>query len=1185
MMQRLSLREQLLFLVGGGLLLLVVVIGVSQTVRQQRALVDSERQRSLAVTGSIQSTIMAVSPLINTLADITELNARLDSLIAQNEGIDFIAVVWPDGTVIHHSMPTYVGTTDEKLADLSMQDSVRQDMGDFGPVYLTATEYANPVTNGPDEYRIVVGSAAEPIDENLQASVLSTGAVGLVALLLISGVVTFFLRRNVTRPIQVLSDGSRRFSAGELDYRIPTAGSRELRTLGRTLNQMAAELGQSRRSLEASAIVLEQRVNERTRDLMTVAEVSTQASTLLDMPALLKTIVNLTKENFGFYHAHIYLYEAGSEMLRLAAGAGDVGDQMVEAGHHIPLAQANSLVARAARRQSAVVVDDVRQSPDFLPNPLLPDTRSELAIALVAREQLIGVLDVQADEIEAFGDEARVVMQTLAQQIAAALHNAQLFADVERTAHYEQVLSEFARQVQMVESAPDMLQLAAVELGNALHSTNTLVELSAQPERHLALAGGNGHSTRLEPAQRDVLARWRRYLDTIAPDQSVGFTYDLQVVAPVNGHGAAVDQDGNCLERAISLRGTPIGTIRVGGNGHHWSDEEVALVDGVAERLSLALEQVRAFDETRHLLAQTEQQAARLETVAEVSTQASTILDADQLLWTLSDLVCDAFGLYHAHIYLIDEGGQRLRLAAGAGEAGRRMVESRHSIAMDSPRSLVAEAARSREAVVANDVRSEPNFLPNPLLPETRAEMAVPLRLGPQVLGVLDVQASRAGYFTEDDRLIQTTLASQIAVAINNATLFSTLETDAQQRSLLYELGQRLSESLEIEAVAQVATEGVAGLLNVPEVALARYLPDQNAVHILAAIGTQMMEVQGGMLDLDASPAIRHVLERGRIMDLDRVLRAAPDDPLLNMMGFAAGLFVPITLSDRTLGLMVLADRTQRRTFSPDDNQLARAVALQTGIALQNAELFVEQVALNERLLELDRLKSEFLASMSHELRTPLNSIIGYAEVLLDGIDGELNDDMEEDVSAIHGSGKHLLNLINDILDLAKIEAGQMDLIQEQVDLRDVVNDIFTTSRVLVKDKPVELRMEIPDDLPPLSVDPLRLRQVLNNLISNATKFTDEGSVTVWAQLDPDDPDRAMIAVEDTGSGISENHLPLVFERFRQVDQSATRRHGGTGLGLAITRELVQMHGGDIDVTSRVGEGSIFTFTMPVVTG
>jgi signal transduction histidine kinase len=402
-----------------------------------------------------------------------------------------------------------------------------------------------------------------------------------------------------------------------------------------------------------------------------------------------------------------------------------------------------------------------------------------------------------------------------------------------------------------------------------------------------------------------------------------------------------------------------------------------------------------------------------METVAAVGTEAATSLEPDKLLQSVSDLTQERFGLYHAHIYLIDSRGEGLVLVAGSGLAGQRMVAAGHRIALGNERSLVARAARIRRPVVINDVTQVSDFLPNPLLPATRAEMAVPMIAGKRIIGVLDVQADQVDRFTAEDMRVMTILAAQVAVAV------------------------------------------------------------------------------------------------------------------------------------------------------------------------QNAQLYAEQVEVADRLRDVDRLKSEFLASMSHELRTPLNSIIGYAEVLLDGIDGELTDDMQEDITAIHGSGKHLLNLINDILDLAKIEAGQMDLVTESLDLRPLAEDMVNASRVLLKDKPVELMLDLPDDLPLLRADGLRLRQIINNLLTNAIKFTEEGQITLLARVHEADPRKVVIAVMDTGIGIKEEHLPMIFDRFRQVDQSHTRRASGTGLGLSITRQLVQLHGGEIWAESESGAGSTFYFTIP----
>jgi signal transduction histidine kinase len=288
---------------------------------------------------------------------------------------------------------------------------------------------------------------------------------------------------------------------------------------------------------------------------------------------------------------------------------------------------------------------------------------------------------------------------------------------------------------------------------------------------------------------------------------------------------------------------------------------------------------------------------------------------------------------------------------------------------------------------------------------------------------------------------------------------------------------------------------------------------------------------------------------------------------------------VPLVAGENVLGVLDVQDNQPER-FTQSDIDVLVTMAGQIATALQNASYFEEVQRTAERLREVDRLKSEFLASMSHELRTPLNSIIGYTEIMLMGLDTELDPEMTEDVQAIYDNGQHLLRIINDVLDLAKIEAGRLELNQEEVPVEALVDAASSsiTGLLVNKEKPVEFKVEVEDNLPTILGDQVRLNQVINNLASNAVKFTDEGHITLRAFRDDG---WICLEVEDTGIGIAEEDLTKIFERFQQVDGSNARKQEGTGLGLAITRHLVQMHGGTIKVKSKVGEGSTFTVRLP----
>jgi signal transduction histidine kinase len=411
------------------------------------------------------------------------------------------------------------------------------------------------------------------------------------------------------------------------------------------------------------------------------------------------------------------------------------------------------------------------------------------------------------------------------------------------------------------------------------------------------------------------------------------------------------------------------------------------------------------------------------------------------------------------------------------------------------------------------------------------------------VLGVLDIQSEQLNRFTFEDVSLMQTMANQTAVALDNARLLS------ETRSALREV-ERLNRQLTREVWQQfgeeITTSGyrfVAGSRKKIGPASDAWLPPMKQAALEKQLVKQTHPGNG-------------------------------EDP-------KAELAVPLLLRGEVIGVLGVK-REETPDWAEEEVAAVEAVANQVALALENARLSKEQAKTIVQLKDIDRLKSEFLTSMSHELRTPLNSIIGFADVLLQGIDGELNDMALNDIQLIHNSGKHLLALINDILDLSKIEAGKMELVREAVDIKDVANAVLASSHSLVKDKPVEIITDVSDMLPPVYADKLRLNQILLNLVSNAAKFTHEGTITIKASLNPHKLDVMTISVIDTGIGIPAAKLGTIFERFRQADSSTTRKYGGTGLGLAICRQLVEMHGGTLNVRSEEGVGSEFYFSIPL---
>jgi signal transduction histidine kinase/CheY-like chemotaxis protein len=295
---------------------------------------------------------------------------------------------------------------------------------------------------------------------------------------------------------------------------------------------------------------------------------------------------------------------------------------------------------------------------------------------------------------------------------------------------------------------------------------------------------------------------------------------------------------------------------------------------------------------------------------------------------------------------------------------------------------------------------------------------------------------------------------------------------------------------------------------------------------------------------------------------------------------------VPVDSAGNLIGLLAV-ESARPAAYDQDSVTLLRTLAGSVSAIIQNTLLLEQLQTTNTRLREMDRLKSQFLASMSHELRTPLNSIIGFSRVMLKGIDGPLTDMQEQDLQTIYTSGNHLLNLINDILDQAKIEANELNLKFAYFRIPDMVESVKSIAIGMMKDKPLTLDVEVGNNLPDAYGDEFRTRQILLNLVSNAIKFTQEGGIVLraFAVENPEGDRMIQMEVEDTGIGIAESDMPILFEQFRQVDSSLTRTVGGTGLGLPISKSLTELQGGEMYVESEVNVGSTFAFTIPTTEG
>jgi signal transduction histidine kinase len=363
------------------------------------------------------------------------------------------------------------------------------------------------------------------------------------------------------------------------------------------------------------------------------------------------------------------------------------------------------------------------------------------------------------------------------------------------------------------------------------------------------------------------------------------------------------------------------------------------------------------------------------------------------------------------------------------------------------------------------------------------------------------------------------------------------------------------------------------------------FLPTEDGSRFVWAAGANG---QGDVFDLDdfagisidAKPSVVAMAARTR---QTVVVNDVSDSSLylrLNVLSRTRSeVAIPMLLGNRLLGIFDL-ESDQPNHFTDDDIRVMETLAEQIAIAVRNAQLFAEAQAAREAAEQASQVKSQFLANMSHELRTPLNAILNFSGFIADGLLGPVNDEQVEALNKVIGSSDHLLSLINDILDLTKIEVGMMDLFIQDVNINEALDSLLSTAKGLIKDKPVELVTDIEANLPVIQGDRRRIRQVMLNLLSNAVKFTPQGRITISAHY----RDGALqLAVQDTGIGITDDQRNLVFETFRQAKHELSDTPG-TGLGMPISKAFVEAHGGQLWFESEVGQGSTFYVTIPVET-
>jgi signal transduction histidine kinase/DNA-binding response OmpR family regulator len=538
-------------------------------------------------------------------------------------------------------------------------------------------------------------------------------------------------------------------------------------------------------------------------------------------------------------------------------------------------------------------------------------------------------------------------------------------------------------------------------------------------------------------------------------------------------------------------------------------------------------------------------------------------------------------GADDAQIHLLQDGALLIARTAGANVEYLNFAEA-HPTMVDR-KSLVGRVTIDRSTQQITDVLADPQYRvrENQRLAGFRTIMGSPMLIGDEVVGVLSVWRTEVEPFDARIALVLGTFANQAALAVRNVQQTTALSRKVGQLEALSEVGKVVGSSLNVEEVLSTIVSQAVALSETDGGSLMEYDQATRLFRVRAAYGTgeeTLDRLRRARIHADETWVGRCATATSsfQIEDLDTVDRDAHLE-ILHADGWRSLVAVPLRSHNRVVGALVVR-RRQPGVFDDEVCELLSAFASQSAVALTNARLYQELARQSLELTIASQHKSEFLASMSHELRTPLNAVIGFSDVLLERMFGELNEKQEDYLRDIRDAGRHLLALLNDVLDLSKVEAGQMELEITTFDAATAFHYALSLVRERALQHDIELGLDVAPALQVIRADELRLRQVLLNLLSNAVKFTpDGGSVTVSAWLDGTD---LLTTVTDTGVGIPQADQERIFDSFQQGGRFMVSSEG-TGLGLTVTKRIVQLHGGRIWVTSAPGLGSSFGFSIP----